>query len=218
VPRKEICVVVVGEGDKSYAVEVDSFTGQQRLVVRPLDQRLGKIPDVSAAAVLEDGRALLILDVEDLAHSIESQLSGGNLSRIRSAAEPVEERKSRHVLVVDDSLTVRELERKLLEQAGYVVDCAVDGMEGWNAVRLAQYDLVISDIDMPRMNGIELVRHIRQDARLKSLPIVIVSYKEREEDRMRGLEAGANYYLTKSSFHDASLIHAVVDLIGEARP
>jgi two-component system sensor histidine kinase and response regulator WspE len=95
------------------------------------------------------------------------------------------------------------------------VDVAVDGVDGWNTVRGGDYHLVISDVDMPRMDGIQLVQHIKQDARLQALPIVIVSYKDREEDRMRGLDAGANCYLTKSSFHDRTFLDTVVDLIGE---
>jgi len=93
---------------------------------------------------------------------------------------------------------------------------SVDGMDGWNAVRARPFDLVITDVDMPRMDGIELVTLIRQDHRLAGTPIMIVSYKDREEDRRRGLEAGADYYLAKSSFHDAAMMQAVVDLIGEA--
>ena len=123
--------------------------------------------------------------------------------------------KRKHVLVVDDSLTVRELERKLLDSRGYAVDVAVDGMDGWNAVRTGHYDLVVTDVDMPRLDGIELIKLIRKDTRFQSLPVMIVSYKDREEDRMRGLEAGADYYLTKGSFHDETLLQAVVDLIGE---
>ena len=92
----------------------------------------------------------------------------------------------------------------------------MDGMDGWNAIRVGHYDLVVTDVDMPRMDGIELVSRIKNEPQLKSLPVMIVSYKEREEDRMRGLEAGANYYFTKSSFHDETLLHAVIDLIGEA--
>ena len=88
-------------------------------------------------------------------------------------------------------------------------------MDGWNAVRAGHYDLVITDVDMPRMDGIELARLIKKDPRLNSLPVMIVSYKDREEDRLRGLEAGADYYLTKGSFHDETLLEAVIDLIGE---
>jgi len=89
-------------------------------------------------------------------------------------------------------------------------------MEGWNAVRTGDFDLVITDVDMPRMDGIELVKLMKSDERLKSRPVMIVSYKDREEDRRRGLDAGADYYLTKGSFHDESLLEAVADLIGPA--
>jgi two-component system sensor histidine kinase and response regulator WspE len=124
-------------------------------------------------------------------------------------------KKVKRVLAVDDSLTVRELERKLLTGRGYLADVAVDGMDGWNAVRAGNYDLVITDVDMPRMDGIELARLIKNDPRLHATPVMIVSYKDREEDRLRGLDAGADYYLTKGSFHDETLLQAVVDLIGE---
>ena len=117
--------------------------------------------------------------------------------------------------MAEDSLTVRELERKLLVQRGYLVDVAVDGMEAWNDARLGHYDLIISDVDMPRLNGIDLVRNLKRDPRLSPTPIIIVSYKDRDEDRLRGLEAGANHYLAKSSFHDDSFLTTVTDLIGE---
>ena len=123
---------------------------------------------------------------------------------------------SERILVVDDSLTVRQAERQLLENQGYQVDVAVDGMEGWSAVRLHPYQLVVTDVDMPRMNGIELVRKIRAEPRIQDLPIIVVSYKDRGEDRQRGLEAGANYYLSKGGFRDTALLDAVVDLIGPA--
>jgi two-component system, chemotaxis family, sensor histidine kinase and response regulator WspE len=118
--------------------------------------------------------------------------------------------------VVDDSITVREVERQLLANHGYLVEVAVDGMEGWNLVREGRYDIVISDIDMPRLNGLELVRRMKADSRLQTVPVVIVSYKDREEDRLRGLEAGANHYLAKSSFHDDTLVQVVRELIGDA--
>jgi two-component system sensor histidine kinase and response regulator WspE len=109
---------------------------------------------------------------------------------------------------------VRELIRKLLTNRGYLADVAVDGMDGWNAVRTGHYDLVITDVDMPRLDGIELAALIKKDPQLKSLPVMIVSYKDREEDRLRGLEAGADYYVAKDNFNDETLLQAVVDLIG----
>ena len=122
----------------------------------------------------------------------------------------------KRILIVDDDRDYGDALRIVLENNGYEVDVAVDGAEGWNAVRASQYALVITDVDMPRMNGIELVAGIKKHERLQSLPVMIVSYKDREEDRLRGLEAGADYYLTKSSFHDNTLLDAVENLIGKA--
>jgi two-component system sensor histidine kinase and response regulator WspE len=124
-------------------------------------------------------------------------------------------RRRKRILVVDDSITVRELERQLLQSKGFDVDVAVDGMDGWNAFRSGHYDMVVSDVDMPRLDGIGLVSLIKADPARKDIPIVIVSYKDREEDRLRGLEAGANRYLTKASFHDETFLHTIIDLIGE---
>jgi two-component system sensor histidine kinase and response regulator WspE len=210
---KELSVIIFGERGKRFALAVDQFLGERELVVQTIDPRLGKIQDISAAALLPDGAPVLILDVEDLIRSIEVLVSGGRLSKVQAAGEAVARRRKR-VLVVDDSLTVRELERKLLGNSGYEVEVAVDGMDGWNAVRTQAYDLVVTDVDMPRMDGIELVSCIKKDPRLKTLPVMIVSYKDREEDRRRGLDAGADYYLTKGSFHDDALLGAVADLIG----
>ena len=179
--------------------------------MQPLDPRLGKIKDIAAGALMEDGSPVLIVDVEDMMRSIDKLVVRRPPERGARAARPTARAKQRkRVLVVDDSLTVRELERKLLGSRGYEVEVAVDGMDGWNAVRTGHFDLVVTDIDMPRMDGIELVALIKKDPNLKSLPVMIVSYKDREEDRQRGLEAGADYYLTKGSFHDETLLQAVV--------
>ncbi|SHK06005.1 two-component system, chemotaxis family, sensor histidine kinase and response regulator WspE [Roseomonas rosea] len=214
---EEVSVVVIGDQRSSYGLAVDRLLARRELVVRPLDARLGKIPGVAAAAVMEDGAPVLILDVEDLIRGVEKLVAAGRLGRV-AAAGPAAGRPRRRVLVVDDSLTIRELERKLLTQRGYEVEVAVDGMDGWNAARSGGFDLVVTDVDMPRMDGMELVTMIRRDPRLRDLPVMIVSYKDREEDRRRGLEAGADYYLTKGSFHDETLVQAVAELIGEAQP
>jgi two-component system sensor histidine kinase and response regulator WspE len=209
-------VVVVSDRSLRFGVIVEEILGERDLEVRPLDPRLGRVPDINSASILEDGSPVLIVDVEDLVRSIDNLLGGRRLKRPAALAEGPGRRSVQRILVVDDSITVRELERQLLENRGYAVDIAVDGLDGWNAVRGGDYQLVISDVDMPRMDGIEFVRSIKRDPRLKSLPVVIVSYKDREEDRLRGLEAGADCYLTKSSFHDQTFLTTVSDLIGEA--
>ena len=212
----ELAVLVIGSGQRRYALVVDAIRAEHSLAVQALDPIFGKMRDVSAAALLDDGTPVLILDVADLLLSIDKLLHEGGLHKL-SGAGGAERRRSRRVLVVDDSLTVREMERKLLLGRGYQVDVAIDGLDGWNAVRSGSYDLVITDVDMPRMDGIELVALIRKDIDLHKLPVMIVSYKDRPEDRARGMAAGADYYLTKGSFHDETLLDAVFDLIGDPR-
>lgn len=212
----DLSVVVVGHDDTIYGMVVDRFLGERELVVHPLDARLGKIKNITAGALMENGAPVLIVDVDDMILSLERLVSSGHLDKIHSEASKSKQQRRKRILVVDDSLTVRELERKVLSNRGYEVESAVDGMDGWHAVRTSQFDLVVTDIDMPRMDGIELVAQIKGHASLKSLPVMIVSYKDREEDRQNGLAAGADYYLTKGSFHDETLLQAVVDLIGEA--
>ncbi len=214
--RDELSVVILGDRTQRYGLVVDRFLGERELVVQRLDARLGKIRDITAGALMPDGSAALIMDVDDVVRSIELLVSEGRLDRMQVEASSGAGKRHKRVLVVDDSLTVRELERKLIGNAGYEVEVSIDGMDGWNAVRTQPFDLVVTDIDMPRLDGIELVRLIKHDARLKDLPVMIVSYKDRPEDRNRGLEAGADYYLTKGSFHDETLISGIVDLIGEA--
>jgi two-component system sensor histidine kinase and response regulator WspE len=212
-----LCVVVVGaaNGNKQerYGLVVDAIHGEQSLTVQPLEPVFGKLRDIAAGALLEDGTPVLIIDVPDLLVSIARLLDqGASLQPARA----VEAGTVRRVLVVDDSLTVREMQRKLLTGHGYRVDVALDGIDGWNSLRAGAYDLVITDIDMPRLDGIGLLERIRHDPRLQRLPVMIVSYKDRPEDRARGMEAGADYYLAKGSFHDATLLEAVLDLIGPA--
>ncbi|CAM2163711.1 two-component system, chemotaxis family, sensor histidine kinase and response regulator WspE [Paraburkholderia sacchari] len=217
----DVCVVLISAGHGAdheaalYGIAVDRFAGERTLAVQPLDARLGKVRNVAAAALLDDGAVALIVDVEDLVASVARLVREGQLAGVtRGSGSQARERK--RILVVEDSLTVRELERKLLEKRGYAVSVAVDGMDGWNTLRNGQYDLVITDVDMPRMDGIELVTMIRNDPQQRGVPVMIVSYKDREDDRRRGLDAGADYYLTKGSFHDEALLDAVNDLIGEA--
>ncbi|MGU7838344.1 response regulator [Burkholderia sp. AW33-5] len=217
VARASTAVVVVGGEPELYGVAVDRFLGERMLVVQPLDSRLNKIQNIAAGALLENGDPVLIVDVEDLIRSVDKLVRGGQLAKLKRDPQLALADRRRRVLVVDDSLTVRELERKLLEKRGYDVTVAVDGMDGWNAVRSDAFDLVVTDVDMPRMDGIELVTLIKGDPMLKRVPVMIVSYKDRDEDRRRGLDAGADYYLAKSSFHDEALLDAVHDLIGDAR-
>ncbi len=214
----EVTALVLSDKNNLYALETSSEVLECDLVVRPLSERFGKIYCVQASALSESGEPVLILDADDVISSIGKLLSedsaSGNARTMQTTALTAARR--RKVLVVDDSLTVRETERQILETGGYSVEVAVDGMDGWNAVRLGDFDLVVTDVDMPRMNGFELAKHIRGNARLKKIPIVAVSYKDRAEDRRQGLNSGVDCYLTKSSFQNETFLDTVERLIRES--
>jgi len=211
---ESIYVIVFSDRLNLYGLTVDKLLGVRDLVVQRLDPRFGKIKDIDSASVLEDGTPVLIIDVEDVFRSLDQLISGDRVMRI--GHDDDFSIKAKRILVADDSITVRELERQMLASEGYEVDVAVDGIDAWNTIRAKNYDLIVSDIDMPRMNGFELVRLIKNNPDLRNTPVIIVSYKDRDEDRKKGLEVGADYYLTKGSFQDRTLINAVLDLIGEA--
>ncbi len=214
-PSETTSVIVLGDQESRLGLVVCRFLGEQDLVVRTLDPRLGKVPHISSASILDDGQPVLIVDVEDLMQSLRKGLGDGSVRGLTShqpAADAAQHTK--RILVADDSLTVREVERQLLSRLGYTVAVAVDGMDAWNQLRAGAFDMLVTDIDMPRMNGIELVRLVRADPRFAHLPIAVVSYKDREEDRRAGLEAGANSYLTKGSFQDQSFIATITELVG----
>jgi len=209
-------LVVLGGDDDRYGVAVDRLLGEEDLVVRTLDPRLGKVPHLAAAAVRESGEPVLIVDTEDLLQSVRVALGEGRLRGARPM-RALGSRRAPRALVVDDSATVREVERQLLSRMGFEVETAVDGLDGLHTARdgvaAVGFDLIVSDIDMPRMNGIEFVRALRADGRFDAVPIVVVSYKDRDEDRVAGIEAGATAYLTKGAFQDSTFADTVRRLV-----
>ena len=206
-------VVVIEHQGRLAGFVVEELLGEFDLATRALDPRLGRVADVAAVAILPDGTAVVLLDVDDLMRSTLSRERAG----MRQIDEKPESRvRAKRVLVADDSISVRELERQLLAGQGFDVEVAVDGMDAWTRLRDENFDLLVTDVDMPRMDGIELTRSIKQDPRLRSLPVVIVSYRDRAEDRRRGLEARADSYLTKADFQDESFIRLIHQLLGPA--
>lgn len=201
-PAGSYHVVLVGERDQHYGLVVDAFLGERELVVQPLDPRLGKIQDISAGALMDDGNPVLIIDVQDIIRGADRICRGETTFITR---EEIEKRdRPPHILVVDDSLTVREMERQLLVHAGYEVTVAVDGIDAWNAIRAnpEPFDLIVTDMDMPRMSGVELTELIRADTGIGAVPIIMISYKDRAEDQQRAIHAGVDLYLTKGSFEN----------------
>ena len=208
-------VVVISHHDRVYGVVVDRYLGEQDLVVRPLDPRLGKVANVSAAALMGDGQPILIIDTVDLVRSIDDLLKQAQPLRRSVAVTGI---PAKRVLIVDDSPVIINLLTRLVCSAGYEVEQAADGAEALATLRARPCDLLITDVEMPVMDGTELIRRLRQDPRYLHLPVVISSSRESEQDRLLGLEVGADYYLGKSDFQNEVLQQVLYQLIGPPIP
>jgi two-component system sensor histidine kinase and response regulator WspE len=197
----------------NYAFTVDAILSEEEVVLQSIPAELGTIFGTSAVTTTRDGHFAYVVHTEDVGAEAQRMLSAQEA--VLGVKRMAQTTKRRAVLVVDDSLTVRELERSLLEQIDCDVTVAVDGVDGLHQSQVGNFDLIVTDIDMPRMSGFELVEALRKNKKTSDTPVIIVSYKEREEDRQKGLEVGADYYLTKGSFHDQGFIQAVQDHLGD---
>jgi len=196
--------VIVGSGDRRFCLLVDSLEDEIEVVVKSLS-RILKVHNVSSATILGDGRVVMILDVPNLV-SAAREILGRTGIRRKLSDKPVKKR----ILVVDDSITTRELEKSILEASGYHVDTADDGTLALDVLnRDNSYDLVISDIEMPFMNGFELTSRIKSSAALKHLPVIIVSSLNSEENKRKGIDAGAQAYITKGDFNQNNLLDTI---------
>jgi len=201
---------ILNAGSYRIGLIVDNIYDEQHIVMRSLDERLGKIPNIEGITLLSDGNVALIVDIKDILQNVSSS---EYMQLIPDITEMKQTAKKDHILVVEDSQTVREVERHFLESAGYAVTTAVNGVDGLNKLKSGHFDLIISDIDMPRMNGIEMIHQIRMDKRYAELPVIVVSYKDREADRQKALEVGVNLYVTKSEFDSASMLERIKNLL-----
>ena len=198
-------IVVLGLGEQRIAFVVEAVLGEQEVLVKRLRRPLSRVRNIAGATVLGSGQVAPILNVVDLLKS--ARKAGAAAVRGTRPVPVVPSIKS--VLAVDDSATSRMLIKSMLESAGYKVTSAVDGLEAFTMLRADRFDLLVSDVEMPRMNGFELTARIRADDRLSELPVVLVTGLETREDRERGIDVGANAYIVKSSLDQSNLIDAV---------
>ena len=206
-----LCVMVLSAGDKYLAFAIDEMLYEDEILLKSLGNQLARVRNIAGATVLGTGRVVPILNVADLIKSA-LQISAGSV-RGAAAEKGQREKKAQSILVVEDSITARTLFVNILETAGYQVTSAVDGIDGFIKLGEGEFDLVVSDIEMPRMNGFELTAKIRADKRRGEIPVVIVTSLESAEDKKRGIEVGANAYLVKSSFDQSNLIEVIQRLI-----
>ena len=202
--------VLLGTSASPYAFQVESVLQKRDVVVRGLTGRLRELKAVTGASIEPNGSILLVLDVSTLIERSISTVVSASTAAEKSAGPPLQ----LSVVVVDDALMVRELQRSILERGGYAVRTASDGVEALAMLNDSPADLVVTDVEMPNMDGFKLITTMRAHARLANVPVLIVSSHGTEEDRQRGLDAGADGYIVKTSFDEAGLLSAVSRLLG----
>jgi len=216
VPEKEpqaTCIVVIVFADKRLGFSVDEIGYAQDVMVKGLGRQLVRVRNVASATVLGTGKVVPVVNTGDLMKSAIRIRSGGAVSRPVTGEERVIKKKT--VLVTEDSITSRMLLKNILESAGYRVETAVDGMDAFSKLRSGSFDIVVSDVDMPRMNGFVLTEKIRLDKKFAELPVVLVTALDSQQDRERGIDVGANAYIVKASFDQSNLLEVVQRLIGK---
>ncbi|MDD5765410.1 MAG: hybrid sensor histidine kinase/response regulator [Candidatus Marinimicrobia bacterium] len=207
----DISAVVLASAENRIAVQVDEVINEQEVLSKNLGKQLSRVHNVSGAAVLGTGKVVPILNIANLLKSV------GSITRktAKPSLIPTETKKDKRAsaLVVEDSITARTLLKNILEATGYQVATAVDGIDAFTQLRSGEFDIVLSDVDMPRMNGFDLTARIRSDKKLSDLPIVLVTALDSRENRERGIEVGANAYIVKSSFDQSNLLEVIRRLI-----
>lgn len=205
-PGAKAPVVVLAVGSVRIAFRVDAILGEQEVAVRPLGSQLVRVPNIGGATVLGNGDVVPVLNVSDL---LKSAVKCEYRESMASVPEKSAAIAKTAILVVEDSITSRVLLKNILESAGYQVATAIDGVDAFTALKTGVYDLVVSDVEMPRMDGFSLTAKIRADRALADLPVVLVTAMESSEDRERGIDVGANAYIVKSSFDQSNLLEVV---------
>ncbi len=208
--------IVISSGGHRLGLIVDELLDEQEVILKPHGGLLQRVRNVSGATILESGQVCMVLNPQDL---LESVMNSGHAGRPATPTEIVEEpdeKRKQVVLLVEDSITTRMQEKRILERNGYEVIVAVDGKDGFNKLRMEKektIDAVVSDIEMPNMDGYTLTQKIRLHPDFEDLPVILVTTLSSEESRKKGLEAGANAYITKGGFDQALLIDALKRLI-----
>ena len=203
-------VVIFGSSEQTIACIVDHVANEQEVLVKNLGKQLKKVPNISGATILGDGRVVPILNVNELIASA----SGQSISRVLERKIKTKKKETqKSLLIVEDSFTSRTLLKNILEATGYRVATAIDGEDGFRQLKTGAFDAVVSDVEMPKMNGFDLTRKIRTDKLLAATPVILVTSLDSREDREQGVDAGADAYIVKSNFDQSNLLEVLKRLV-----
>jgi two-component system chemotaxis sensor kinase CheA len=204
-------VVVIEYARQRIAFLVDRLIKEQDVIVKPLEEPMEKVKNIAGVTILEKGEVAPILHIPDLIDSIKRFVGD---KKMAARDMYVQEKSPKQILIVEDSLTTRELEKNILKSLGYEIATAVDGVDALNKINEQKPDLIVTDIQMPRLDGFELTKKIKDDSKYKDIPVVIVTTLDSEEEKKKGIEIGADAYITKSSFDQTNLVNTIESLIG----
>lgn len=205
----ELVVLALQSSDKIIGFLIDEILEELEVLVKPFNKQIVRLRNFSGATILGDGSIVPILNSTDLLNSAIADAGGISISKEEKASG----KKAGKILVVDDSITSRLLLKDILESAGYSVSASVDGVDAFTNLKSDEFICVVSDVEMPRMNGFELTKKIRADKKYSEIPIVLVTGLAKKEDREKGIDSGANAYIVKSSFDQSNLIETIERLI-----
>lgn len=205
--RKYLSCIILSVDGESLAIVVDRLIDQQDALLKPQSQLLQRVRNVSGATILGTGEICMVLHPPDLVESVRGTVKAAAFAP--AAPSDIKQR----ILLAEDSIATRTQEKRILEAAGYEVVPAVDGLDAFNKLRGEQFDAIVSDVQMPNLDGLQLTARVRQNSRYAELPIILVTSLATDEDRRRGADAGANAYITKSSFNQDVLIETLRRLI-----
>lgn len=203
---KKLIVIIFDVKGKRVGFMVKKVLGEQEVLVKNFNKQLSRVRNILGATVLGANKVVPVLNVADLYHSVEKSRS---TTQKISANEDNDENRPKSILIVEDSITSRTLLKNIVETAGYIANVAVDGIDGFTKLKTGTFDLVISDVEMPRMDGFELTQKIKADKNLSKTPVILVTSLAKPEHREKGVEAGANAYIVKSNFDQRTLLEVV---------
>ncbi len=206
--KKMNLIIILQMGEERLGLIVDALISEEDMVIKPLPSHVKNNEWVTGIAITGKNELVNVLHIPTLFTYAKKITGNGRIQFQASIAKG-----SAKILVVDDSYNTREIEKSILEAGGYIVHVAEDGEDGLNKAQQTQYDLIITDCDMPKMNGFELTEHLKKDPHYKEKPIIIVTSKDKEEDRLKGLKAGADAYIIKGEFNQKILLETVESLI-----
>lgn len=207
--NKFLYILLIKVTETTFAVGVENILKEQEVLIKSLGNQLKKVQNIAGVTITDEGKVVPVLDPFDMKNFLENTYKPSQIANL----EQVDENKQHTIMIAEDSSTARMLLKTILESAGYLVKTSVDGAEALANLKTIKADLLVSDVEMPRMDGFELTKRLRHSEEFKNLPIVLCTSRGSKEDREHGIEVGANAYINKNDFQQGHLLEIISKLL-----